>query len=179
MTDEMIIATAIETSIVNTETETEPVPVMPMKPNTPMSNNKTTTNTSIYKEKLKEWAEKSSVHAIPQLVISKNYLVKLLWLGCLLLSGFFCGKTVVNNLIDYFSYSVDTVVQIDRDSNVNFPTVTICRLQICGLDGKKYAAFVEEFFKNQNDKQNLNLSQPNVIQMLKLFRVKNIFLSNF
>lgn len=177
----MITATAMATEIVNTETETDPVSVMPMKRKTmtPMSNNQTTTSTSIYKEKLKEWAEKSSVHAVPQLVISKNYLVKLLWLGCLLLSGFFCGKTVINNLIDYFSYSVDTVVQIDRDSNVNFPTVTICRLQHCGLDGAKYNTFVEEFFKNQSAKQNLNSSQPNVTHMLNLFRVRNIFLLIF
>ena len=124
MSDEMITA-----AIVNTEIETEPVNMVPVK--TKMSaimRNETTTRSkaSIYIEKLKDWAAKSSVHAIPQLVISKNYLVKLLWLSCLVLSGFFCGKTVINNLVDFFSYSVDTVGQIDRDSNVNFPTVSIC-----------------------------------------------------
>lgn len=124
-----------------------------------------------YKEKIIGWAEKSSFHGIPQITGSKNYLVKLVWLGCLVASSYLCGKTVVTNLIDYFSYSVDTVVQLDRDSNVNFPAVTICRLQICGLDGNEYSRFVDEFLARENAKKNLSTSEANVTQLLDAFRV--------
>lgn len=134
-------------------------------------NNESSVLTTSYKEKIIGWAEKSSFHGISQITGSNNYLVKLVWLGCLVASSYLCGKTVVTNLIDYFSYSVDTVVQLDRDSNVNFPAVTICRLQICGLDGNEYSRFVDEFLAKENAKRNLSTSEANVTQLLDAFRV--------
>jgi hypothetical protein len=129
-----------------------------------------------YMEKFVHWAEKSSFHAVPQMVISKNYLVKLLWLCCLILSTYACGKTVVTNLIDYFSYSVDTVLELDRDGQATFPTVTICRLQICGLDSQEYSKFLDGFLQQQE--QHLNYTEPDVSEMLDLFRV-NIYLYSY
>lgn len=125
-----------------------------------------------YSEKIRRWAEKSSFHAIPQMVSSKNYLVKLVWVCCLLGSTFLGGKTVITNLIDYFSYSVNTVIRLDRDAQVSFPTVTICRLHVCGIDSNEYTEFLNEFIQNKNRSHDSGYSEPDISHILNLFKVK-------
>lgn len=129
--------------------------------------------TSRYSEALKNWAKKSSFHGIPQICISGNYVVKFVWLCCILVSGFACGKTVVTNLIDYFSYSVDTVLELGRESQQPvFPTVTICRLHVCGLDGQKYSQLLDDFLQNQNKSGNFSPSDTDISALFQTFKVK-------
>lgn len=85
------------------------------------------------KEKLKLWGERSTFHAIPQISYSDRKSIKVLWTVCLLASSVYCGNLLVRNVLDYLNFDVNTVVEVLRDSGSDFPTVTFCNLQLCGL----------------------------------------------
>lgn len=110
------------------------------------------------REKLKHWAERTTFHGIAQIATSKNNLVKVVWMVCFVVSTYACGKTVVTNLVDYYQYDVDTVVEMTRVDSSDFPTVTICQLHFCGIEAQEYTNFLQsdnlpDFFDYTNYQQ--------------------------
>ena len=124
------------------------------------------------REKLYNWGEKSTFHAIPNITVNDRYLVKAIWLICLLASTGVCFNNIILNLIAFSKYEVDTVYEILQDSDVEFPTVSFCNMQICGLnyDNKKYVdMYMQEKYNNTG-----NLSSDAYAELIQGFDLKNL-----
>ena len=78
-----------------------------------------------FTEKLKNWAERSTFHAIPNFTQTDRISVKILWAVCLIASSAYCAKVLIVNTIDFTRNQVETVIKIDRESDASFPTVTV------------------------------------------------------
>ena len=82
-------------------------------------------------EKMKNWAERSTFHAVPNFTQTDRISVKILWAVCLIISSSYCAKVLIVNTIEYARHNVETVIKIDRESDALFPTVTLCFSQVC------------------------------------------------
>jgi hypothetical protein len=56
-----------------------------------------------------------------------------LWIVCILVSGSLCAVLLKNNINDFFAFGVETVVQIQHDNKAEFPTVTLCTVNVCKM----------------------------------------------
>ncbi len=100
-------------------------------------------------KKIKKWAGKTSFHAVPHIAASKNNVIKIIWLIFLLISTGFCGYLLISESVRFFSFNVNTVVQITRDSAAKFPAVTICQLQQCGFDSYEFQNYFDMYVQEE------------------------------
>ena len=75
---------------------------------------------------IKETAENSTSHGIPNIARSNSYILKFLWLICLLVSTVGCGYLVYNSLKSYFNYEVVTKITKHSQTPSPFPVISIC-----------------------------------------------------
>lgn len=78
------------------------------------------------RERLREWAVKSTFHAIPSIVQNEKSIIKIIWVLFLLISSSYCGYGIVKSFQDYFKYEVNTLISTERVDSLEFPTITIC-----------------------------------------------------
>jgi hypothetical protein len=102
-----------------------------MRPSTPVA---APSKPRLLFEKLLFFGEKSACHGIPNFVRTDRWILKILWLVFVLLFAYFCAKNIIQSFIGYFAFEVNTNIEVVRDSDADFPTVSICILQVCGLD---------------------------------------------
>lgn len=74
------------------------------------------------------WSEKTTFHAIPNIVANEQMPLKLMWSICLIASVSYCCRILTFSIIDYYQYKVLTKFEIVAESASNFPTITICNL---------------------------------------------------
>lgn len=96
-------------------------------------------------EEIKSWAIRSTFHGLPNIITSDRISIKILWSICFLVSAGYCGKVLVTSVTNYWNYDVDTVIEILRDTNADFPTVTFCSLHVCGLDAYNVSKLLESY----------------------------------
>ena len=63
-------------------------------------------------DSVKETLESSSIHALPNIVRSKYYTVKFVWVFCFLLSSAGCGYFVFQSIADYLNFEVVTKIEV-------------------------------------------------------------------
>jgi hypothetical protein len=80
------------------------------------------------KEKLKNWCEKTTFHAIPNIASNEQVVLKLMWTFCLLASLGYCCRILTSSVTDYYEYRVLTTIEIVQESSSHFPAITICNL---------------------------------------------------
>lgn len=101
------------------------------------------------KNRLNSLAVTSSFHSINSIVTTDRKFLKVLWVLCFLVSFTFCLMILTTNLIDYFSFKVKTVVKLHYNNNADFPTVTICELQVCGLTEYDYETYINYYLNSK------------------------------
>lgn len=71
-------------------------------------------------------ASESTTHGIPHFVRRKNWLIRLMWAVCFLVSAGVCGYMIASSITSYLDY--ETVTKAQRNFLLwdEFPTVTIC-----------------------------------------------------
>lgn len=84
--------------------------------------------TNPYKIKISQWAETSTIHAIPNISRTKNPLVKIIWL-----ISFICGACLsfymtVTSIQNYLEFNVVSKIRVVDEAPISFPTVSICNL---------------------------------------------------
>jgi hypothetical protein len=84
------------------------------------------------REKLMSWVQNTTFHGIPNISIADRKPVKVMWILCIIISTCYCGYILVTTTIDYLRYEVKTVVDVLRDSDAVFPTITYCYMLQCG-----------------------------------------------
>lgn len=126
------------------------------------------------KQEFKSWAERSTFHGLPQIISSERISIKLIWSICLLASWSYCGRLLVNSVSDYWNYDVNTVVEILRDTNADFPSVTFCMLQTCNLDSYK----VDALLANYRNRTNKTIDSTNIASIFKIISKEYLLTTN-
>lgn len=129
-----------------------------------------------FKNELKSWAERSTFHGLAQLITAERMSVKIIWSLCWLVSASYCGKLLVNSVSDYWNYDVNTVVEILRDTNADFPTVTICTLHTCGLEPYKIDALLASYHNRTHQAASVN--STNLKSIFQLIGEEYLLTSN-
>ena len=65
-------------------------------------------------------------HGISRLTKDINIAVKVLWLILIVASYGYCFYLVINTLIQFFSYSVNSNVEVLSENPITFPSIDIC-----------------------------------------------------
>jgi hypothetical protein len=89
----------------------------------------------------------STIHAIPNIFSINHLIIKIMWLGCLLVSGSLCSYFIVSSIQEYLEYHVITNIKIENENPIGFPSVTICNLNI--FSSPKSTSIMSELMKNQ------------------------------
>jgi hypothetical protein len=74
--------------------------------------------------------EGSSIHAIPNIIRNKYYLIKVVWFVCFSVSFSWCCWFMVRSINDYLTYSVTSLIEIKYQNQLKFPIITICHLNL-------------------------------------------------
>lgn len=80
------------------------------------------------REKLVNWCEKTTFHAIPNIATNKHIFLKLMWMFCLLASVSYCCSVLTSSITDYYKYGVLTIFDVVQKSSATFPAVIVCPL---------------------------------------------------
>jgi hypothetical protein len=75
---------------------------------------------------LKAWAETSTFHALPNISRSEKVLLKLIWIAFFVIAFAYFSYGAVKIFIDYFSYNVNTEINVYRETKMEFPTISFC-----------------------------------------------------
>ena len=85
-------------------------------------------NSALIRIKLavKETAENSTSHGIPNIARTDSNILKLMWLICLLGSAGGCAYLVFDSLNGYLNYEVVTKISKISETPSPFPIISIC-----------------------------------------------------
>jgi hypothetical protein len=129
-------------------------------------------------EKLQNWAERTTFHAIPNIATSDRTSVKVIWAICLIFSTGYCSYNLIKQVITYYSYEVETVVKIERDPNdfYKFPTISFCRMQPCGFEpeNEQFKLYLDMFIQSSFNSTGA-LTQAELEQRISGLSVKDLF----
>ena len=70
----------------------------------------------------------STIHAIPNIVGTKQSLVKFIWFISFILSTCLCSQFIFKSLNEYFTYDVVSKLDITYKNELTFPIVSFCHL---------------------------------------------------
>lgn len=153
----------------------------------PPSNEKVS-KASLFINKLALYLEKTSIHGIPYVVRSDRIYMKLMWIIIFLVFAGYCCYSIVNSFFTFFGFEVDTNIEILRDSNALFPTISICILQQCGFGDTaepNYQSIIQQTIQQQFNKSG-NLTQSALDNIMKSYNLESLiqtsrtsFLSNY
>lgn len=109
-----------------------------------------------FKQIIFNFFDNSSIVATQKLTKEPSrFLFKILYaFGSLVTTAFFC-RAIWTGTATFFEYEVDTVVSSEKIfSKVQFPTVTVCILQICGFSDYDFDKYLDIYKTNENLKFN-------------------------
>lgn len=133
-------------------------------------------NQQTWKDVLKYFATKTTFHGIPNIVVTKRTVMKLIWLISLIVMTCLCFVEVVKNLKDYYRYEVDTVIEITNEQEFEFPTLTFCNLQICGFKDYDFQSYLKKYKQDENEKFGFDQG-PIIDEKLRKNNTKTSFFS--
>jgi len=106
-----------------------------------------------FKEWALDYASRSTVVGINHFARSKKIVTKIFWLSSLLAFTVLTAIFIHETFSKYFEFKVDTSVKlVAEDGEVEFPTITICNLQICGFDEYDYSSFLKKLKQEEEAK---------------------------
>ena len=102
------------------------------------------------KEKLKEkfikWSESSTTHGYPNIFRANLIILKIFWFICLMISLGFCVYFIVNTVMEYSKYDVNTKIEKIVKRPIEFPTVRICNLNHFLMNNSR--EYIFDIYKN-------------------------------
>ena len=76
----------------------------------------------------RQWILQSTSHGIPNVFRTKNSILKTIWLLVFLGSCGYCFYTIIKSIVEYTQFETNSQTFYARESEMNFPAVTICNL---------------------------------------------------
>ncbi|CAF0995026.1 unnamed protein product [Brachionus calyciflorus] len=101
---------------------------------------------TIFKKILSEIITSSTSHGLPNIIRSDRILIKILWILSTFISGSICTYLIIESIMKYYQYDVITKIRVTEEITTEFPTITVCNLNL----------FTNK--KSLDALQNLNLS---------------------
>lgn len=78
------------------------------------------------KQKSKEILLASTFHGVQGIVKESNYLIRIIWIICFLISLASCSYFVLQSVLNFLDYEVMTSIQTIYEQESEFPVVSIC-----------------------------------------------------
>ena len=85
-------------------------------------------NEKNFRKRIRMFCERTTIHAVPNIVTNDFLPLKVMWTLCLVASISFCVKILRTSINDYFLYKVLTNYEIIKEPSMHFPSVVICNL---------------------------------------------------
>jgi hypothetical protein len=143
-------------------------------------------NTFSYKKWALDYASRSTITGIYHFAHSKSFITRLFWLGSFTVFTVLTAVFIHMTFSNYFEFKVDTSVKlVTQDGEVEFPTITICNLQICGFSEYDYSSFLKKLKQEEEakleSKQDTSFEEKLASQQTKtnLFSAKEVFIRDF
>jgi hypothetical protein len=73
-----------------------------------------------------DWCSNTTIGGFPYIVKNQNYVLKILWLVCFLISTGICLKLLIQTTFEFLSNPVNVNIQRIKDIDAYFPAVSIC-----------------------------------------------------
>ena len=77
-------------------------------------------------KRMRELLLRSSAHGLPRLIQSKYSLIKLVWLGVLIISSTLGAYFIIKNIVNFLKYEATTTIRLIDQLEAEFPTVSFC-----------------------------------------------------
>ena len=90
------------------------------------------------KTKFESWCKNTTAHAIPHVIESSNWFLKIMWLIFFLVGFAYCLYLLIQSFVQYFNYSVSVSIQRIQETPIVFPAITICNLNPFNDNAYKY-----------------------------------------
>lgn len=100
-------------------------------------------------EIFEEFCLNSSTHGISSIYRTKTTL-KLLWIFSTLASGSLCFYMIATSLLEYFSFPVNTNIEIINETPALFPTVSVCNLNSFKTDDSFVNSYLWDILNKTN-----------------------------
>lgn len=88
------------------------------------------------KEAAKEIIIETTAHGIPNVIKTKRFFIKVMWVFSIACSVCFCGIFTAKSIADYLEFNFVTSIQIFNEEKSEFPMVTLCGLPNYNLNLK-------------------------------------------
>ena len=111
----------------------------------------------------KEWCLCSTTHGISSITRNNYKILKFLWILCLIAVTIICGILLYQSLIDYYRYGVNTNIDVVKDLDAYFPTISLCNINPFNTSNEKIN---KEFSDLLNDQFNYQFTRNHVVPAL-------------
>ena len=109
----------------------------------------------IYFKKIFDLVEVSSCHGLPNIVRTKNNLIKIIWSLAFLASLVYSFISIINMINDYLNYDVVVNMELVQDFDLEFPAVTVCNNNPFDFSNDLAVRTIESYLNNiTNTKEN-------------------------
>ena len=95
----------------------------------------------------RETLESSSIHAIPNIVRNRFYIIKFVWFLFFLASVSSCGWFMYKTIVEYLNYETVSKTEIKYQPMLKFPIVSVCNLNMFNTDEEN--KFVYSLYQNE------------------------------
>lgn len=135
--------------------------------------------------KLQILIQNSSIHGLSNIFLSKRKFNKFSWLMLFIVFSILVIIFVKNAISHYFNFEVITEIKVITKNELEFPAITFCYLELCGIDSYEYNSYLKKYKLDEetnNDKNIDNEIDHNLkFQNIKtnLFLAKEIFLRKY
>ena len=107
-----------------------------------------------------------------------RFLFKIIYAVATFLSALLVCRTLWVSTAQFFENEVDTVVStVNILSKIQFPTVTVCILQICGFSDYEFNKYLDIYKKNEREKFNENKDEEIENKLRKNLTKTSFFLA--
>ena len=93
-----------------------------------------------------EYASRTTMHGLPNLVSSERFFVKVMWFVVILMGISATTYIIFNCLIDYMNWNVVTTIDVRRENTMVFPAVTLCFREEVWIEYRILKLYLEWFF---------------------------------
>ncbi len=113
---------------------------------------------------IRDTLECSSIHAIPNIVRNRFYLIKIIWFLCLLASTGICAWFIQKSITDYLNFEVISKTDIVYVQKIIFPIISICNLNLFSTQrGSEHVLKLSNMIYNSTDFSKINLLNVHLI----------------
>ncbi len=78
------------------------------------------------KKSIHSIVEISTLHGLQNILKTKYFFIKLMWLTFIFTSSITCSYFVIKSIVEYFNYNTITTIDVINEQQSQFPTISFC-----------------------------------------------------